>query len=97
MFRFSDPDECSRCLGEAGFREVQTTIVPQHWRLPSADALLLAVGEGMVRTRALLVNQKPEAMARIRAAVREGLRPYQVEQGLSIPMPVVMASGRRPQ
>lgn len=67
------------------------------WHLASVDELWQTLVQGTVRNRALLAGQPPEARARIREAIGEGLAPYRQPDGtLAIPMPAVLASGARP-
>lgn len=96
FFRFSDPEECRRVLLAAGFVEPEVARTEQAWRLPSAEALLSVFEEGTVRTRAILKGQTKEGLQAIRAAVREACEAYKTTTGLEIPMPAVVASGRKP-
>jgi SAM-dependent methyltransferase len=96
FFRFAEGAEWERALGQAGFVQVHVTPVPQVWRLPSADALLEAFVNGAVRTAALLRAQTPAALEAIRAAIREAARLYETDEGLAVPMPAVLAAGRKP-
>lgn len=95
FFRFSEPEECRRVLRKAGFRDPEVVKVPQFWRLPSCDALAEAMLAGAVRTGALLRAQSEEALAAIRTAVREALRPYEKDGAVLLPMPAVLASARK--
>jgi len=96
FFRFSDPDGASRSLVAAGFIDPRVEQIPLVWRLDTADALLEAFLEGAVRTAALLQAQTPEAMAKIRQALLEGVEPYRRGAVFELPMAAVLTSGRRP-
>ena len=94
--RFSDPAECRAVLEGAGFRSSRATTVPLGWRVPSADALLDLVMRGGVRTRALLLAQTPRVMEKIRAELRELVKPYERDGELDLPTPCVLAWAERP-
>jgi len=95
FFRFSDPDECARSLVVAGFESPKVTKVAQIWRLPAADGLFEAMKESTVRTAGLLREQKPEALIRIREAIRKETEAYQKRDAVELPMPAILASGTK--
>jgi SAM-dependent methyltransferase len=95
FFRFGDPLECERTLLAAGLMEPDTITIDLRWLLPSADALIDALSEGTVRTRALLRGQTAEALVAIRAACREAARPYETPEGISLPMPAIVAAATK--
>ena len=96
FFRFADPAESSRSLEAAGFSAPRVRALPLAWRQPSADALLEIFLEGGVRTRALLRAQTPDALERIRAALRVAVRAYERDGALELPTPAVLSDGLRP-
>jgi SAM-dependent methyltransferase len=96
FFRFGEPAECERSLLAAGFDRPDAAIVPQAWRGPSADDLIDALARGTVRTGALLRAQPPEALAAVRAAVRQATREYARDGVVEVPMPAVLASASKP-
>jgi ubiquinone/menaquinone biosynthesis C-methylase UbiE len=96
FFRFSDPAESRRVLGELGFRSPDVVTIPQVWRLASPDALFLVMRDGTVRTAGLLRAQTPEAQEAIRADVREAARRYERADAVELPMPAVLASALKP-
>jgi hypothetical protein len=49
-----------------------------------------------VRTAGLLQAQKPEALEKIRAAMREELEHYRKRDAVALPMPAVLSSGMKP-
>ncbi|MGH2373390.1 MAG: class I SAM-dependent methyltransferase, partial [bacterium] len=57
FFRFSEPEECRRVLHAAGFVPPDVVLVPQGWRLRSADALFDIMQGSTVRTAGLLRAQ----------------------------------------
>ena len=93
FFRFSEPDECVRSLAIAGFESSNVTKVPQVWRLPAGDGLFEAMKESTVRTAGLLRGQKPEALRRIREAIRKDAEAYQKGDVVELTMPAILASG----
>jgi SAM-dependent methyltransferase len=96
FFRFSARDESKEALERAGFHEVAVQTVPLMWTVPSADALFDAMSRGGVRTAAVLRAQTPDALTAIKAALRTATEPYTVAGGLALPMPAVLATGRKP-
>jgi len=95
FFRFSDVGESTRALAAAGFSNIVVRTLPLVWRLPSGDALFEAALHGGVRTSAALRAQTPQALAAIREAVLAEMRGYAVDDGIAVPMPVVLASGMK--
>jgi SAM-dependent methyltransferase len=96
LFRFSDPEECRRALEATGFSDVQSIMLSLVWRLPHADAVMIAMEGGTVRTAALLGAQAPEALDAIRAAVRDEAVTYTTERGVDVPMGAVLSWANRP-
>ena len=96
FFRFSDAEECRRCLAEAGFAAIEVAEIPMTWTLPSAAALVRAAYAGTVRTNALLEAQSPDAHAAIDAAMAAAAQAYATPKGgLEIPMSAVLATARK--
>lgn len=96
FFLFSDPAKCIESLHAAGMVDAQVTPVKQTWRVQTPDQVLDAVREGSVRAAALLRAQTPQAMQAIRNAFRSALETYRTGDGYAVPMPAVIASGRKP-
>jgi SAM-dependent methyltransferase len=95
FFRFSAPEEIRRTLEDSGFSDVEVRILPLTWSLTSADAVFEALSRGGVRTAAVLRAQTPEARAAIRAAVRASVQTYAQDGQFMVPMPAVLASGKK--
>ncbi len=96
FFRFSEAEECRRCLNGAGFADPEVTEIPLIWTFPSAEALVQAAREGTVRTAVLLAAQAPDAQAAIDAAICEGAARYATQGGrVEIPMSATLASARK--
>src|SRR3954454_13802462 len=93
FFRFSDEAATRATLTEAGFTDVDVRELSLTWRLKTADEAFEAFSHGGVRTAAVLREQTPEALAKIRDAVRRGVEAYADAGGFSIPMPAVLGSG----
>ncbi len=64
--------------------------------MPSSDALWRGLLGGTVRTSALVRGQTSEMQRQIRAAFDRGVRQYEVDGGLELPVSVKLASGRKP-
>jgi ubiquinone/menaquinone biosynthesis C-methylase UbiE len=69
MMRFSDPDECSRALGAAGFRDITVDRIDVEWRDRRAEALLDLIHGSAVRAALLIEAQDPERRVRIHEAI----------------------------
>jgi SAM-dependent methyltransferase len=95
FFRFSDAAESARSMEAAGFSDPRVETVPLLWRLTSGDALFEAFLNGAVRTAALLRAQSPEALARIRKAIRDAAASYRRADAIELPMAAVLSSGLR--
>ena len=95
FFRYSDHDECRRTLAAAGFSAIEIAILPLVWRMTSPDELFAAALDGGVRTSAVMQAQAPDALARIRAAIRAGAERYRDRDVIALPMPCVLASAAR--
>jgi SAM-dependent methyltransferase len=96
FFRFSAIDESQQTLGRAGFVDAEAHVVPLKWALDSADGVFEALSRGGVRTAAVLRAQTPEALAAIRASVRNSVERYKDGDRFVLPMPAVLASAIKP-
>jgi SAM-dependent methyltransferase len=95
FFRFSAHREIERTLENTGFSDVEVRTLPLTWYLTSPDGVFDALSRGGVRTAAVLRAQTPEALGTIRAAVRQSVEPYRKDGQFVVPMPAVLASGKR--
>jgi ubiquinone/menaquinone biosynthesis C-methylase UbiE len=93
FFRFSSADECRGALERAAFAQVSVEMLPLTWHLESADGIYDALLQGGVRTAAILRGQTPEALAAIRAAIRQSAERYCSGGRIVLPMPAVLAAG----
>jgi SAM-dependent methyltransferase len=94
FFRFSSAAECRRVLELSGFHDVSVRTLPLTWVLRSPDAVFESLMRGGVRTAAVLRAQAPDALERIRVAVRRGVERFARGERFEIPMPAVLAAGR---
>ena len=95
FFRFSDPAECVKELIGAGFENPMVVKVPQLWRLPSGEALFDVMQNSTVRTAGLLQSQEPVVLQKIRAAVCADAEQYRIGDIIELPMPALIAAGRK--
>jgi SAM-dependent methyltransferase len=96
IFRFSDDPEFAGLLRDRGLEEVQVSTIAFSLRESSPDALWRGLLGGTVRVSALIRGQTDEMQGRIRAAFDRGVQPYEVADGLELPVSVKLASGRKP-
>jgi SAM-dependent methyltransferase len=71
---------------EAGFDAVEHERVERTWRLPLGTDLVAIYERGTVRMSSLLRGQTPEALEKIRAAVRGGLAAYERDGEFRVPI-----------
>ena len=95
FFLFSDAEESSRALRDAGFSDPEVREVSQTWHIRSPETPVGLVMRGTVRTAAILKAQTPDALAKIEDAVAESAAQYRVGDELSVPMPCVLASATK--
>ena len=95
FFRFSDTEECSQALRQAGFVTPNVVGVPLVLRLKSPEALFKLMQEGTVRTAGILGAQSTEALAAISKAIRDAARAYQKAETIELPMPAVLSSATK--
>lgn len=94
-FRFSDPKVCEEAMRAAGFEDIAIAEVPSVMHAPPGDFMDF-FAKFSVRVTMIIERQKPEVARAIRAAVDAGLAPFQTGDGLIIPMPSMVVSGRKP-
>jgi len=96
FFRFSAAEESRRVVQHVGFTNVDVRTLPLTWTLRRDDDVFDAVSRGGVRTSALLRAQTPEALNRIRDAVRDSVQAFATGGVFEIPMPAVLVSAATP-
>ena len=94
FFKYSDPAECERLLESAGFT-YHVEVLNLTWKLSGTDELFQAFLHGTARTGGLLRRQRPDDLAKIRAAVVEAAQAYIDHDEVIIPMPAQLAWGER--
>jgi ubiquinone/menaquinone biosynthesis C-methylase UbiE len=96
FFLFSDPEQSTKALRNAGFVSPSCRQVPQVWRIADPDELFEVITEGTARAAATLRAQSPQARAAIRAALRDTVTAYKRGQYFEVPMPAVVATAVKP-
>jgi ubiquinone/menaquinone biosynthesis C-methylase UbiE len=96
FFLFSEPQNSIEALQAAGFVDTTTVHHAQNWSAASADDLFEAVYRGSVRAAGTLRGQTSAAFAAIRNAVGIELEQFRRGDQVHVPMPAVIASGRKP-
>ena len=96
FFRFADEREFTALLECAGLSDVEVGTIGFTHRLSSADELWKLLRDGTVRTRALLLGQPEETLARIRASFDRLVGGYAAgDGGVELPVSVKVAAGRK--
>jgi SAM-dependent methyltransferase len=89
--QFARRDVAARLLSEAGFTNIELTIVDCAWNLGSAEDLFDIYARGTVRAAALLARQPPQNLAAIRAALTEAVQArFSYRNGWRVPVPAVL-------
>jgi len=96
FFQFSDPRRSERVLQDAGFQAPAFKHVMQVWRVSTPDEVFETLLHATVRTRATLLAQSADAIAKIRAALGEALADHRRGSAYEIPMLAVLAIGVKP-
>lgn len=96
FFLFSDPNESLKRLEAAGFESVSLATQPQTWSFSSSDEAFEALLHGSVRGAATLKGQDADALKKIWATLSEIFSGYRVGERFELPMPVVLASAKKP-
>lgn len=96
FFLFSDPEQSTKALRNAGFVSPSCRQVPQVWRIADPDKLFEVIAEGTVRAAATLRAQSPRARDAIRAALRDTVTAYKRGEYFEVPMPAVVATAAKP-
>jgi SAM-dependent methyltransferase len=95
FFRFSHDDEFDALLRGVGLEERSVQTVAFEHDVATPDELWDGMLGGTVRTSVLILEQDAQTQGRIRQAFKRRAYEYQHEYGLSIPISVKLASGRR--
>ena len=93
FFQYADAGVASASLLRHGFDSPCTSTVAQHLSLARADDLYALFAEGTVRTRALLRQQTPVALAGIRRRMASDV---EARAGRALACPCRLTSARKP-
>ena len=96
--RLADEAECRRALGAAGFERASVTFATHEvrWTVPTAGFLFDAQHQAAVRTAAVLRQQPPERLERIRTAVQREVERYPAPGGYAVPMAAHIVTATAP-
>jgi ubiquinone/menaquinone biosynthesis C-methylase UbiE len=95
MFRFADQQECAALFAGVGLADMTFGKLQLRLDVPAPDGLFEAYTAGAVRIAIILARQSPEALSKIRDAVRAACAEYDRDGMLHVPMAAAMASGRK--
>jgi ubiquinone/menaquinone biosynthesis C-methylase UbiE len=95
LFRFADPQEGAALFTGAGLTDMTFGKLQLRLDVPAPDGLFEAYTAGAVRIAVILARQSPEALVKIREAVRAACAQYEKDGMLGVPMTAVLVSGRR--
>lgn len=96
-FRLTDPEECSRALGAAGFADAQrTTTIPVSWRGGDPDDLIDFIDKVTVRTAMVLHAQTAAVRQRIHRAIVEGAKRHRKGDGIELAWPAALVTAVKP-
>jgi len=89
----SDPASLATLFAGAGFGGVHVEAQEFRWRIPDGEAIFRAYFDGTVRTAGLLRAQTPDALEAIRQEIVTASAAYRGDDGLDLPMEVLVVSG----
>lgn len=95
FFRFSNGDECARCLWDAGFRGSITTRIPMTWTVPGPEEFFNAFYRGTPRTGGILRAQSAEQLSAIKSQVFESVQQFEVDGQLRVPMAAALSTAMK--
>jgi ubiquinone/menaquinone biosynthesis C-methylase UbiE len=95
-FRFSDPEECKRTLGAAGFMNPLMQEVTLLYEPRSQQDVLDLIYKSSVRMAMVLEMQTKEALGRIHDAILTGALKFRRSGGFRIAWPANIASAAKP-
>lgn len=96
IFRFSDPEECSRALTAVGFVDVSVIDLPLVQYATTAQDVLAFLYRSSVRTSMLLERQTEEAREAIHQAIVDGAEAHRDGDQYRFAWPAIMAVARKP-
>lgn len=96
LFFYSEHENCKNSLIRCGFTNPNIQVVNQTWQLHSPDELFEAFLKGTARTAGLLRGQSAEQLASIQNGLRNSVSVYMQNGKIILPMPAIVASGKKP-
>ena len=96
MFHLAGAEESKKVLKTAGFVEPETAEIPCTLRCSRPGHVLDVIYKSIVRTRALLEAQTPEAKEKVDAAILEGAKKQEKDGEIELTIPAAMAWARKP-
>ena len=72
--QFARPDQAVKLLSDAGFSNIDLSIVDCAWHLDAPEDLFEIYAKGTVRVATMLANQPPQNLAAIRSALTSFVR-----------------------
>ena len=95
-FKFADAMQVQTLLADAGFDEISTVVVDQHWRHSTPDQLFSVFHDGAVRASAFLRSQPVSALDNIRRRITNEVSGMKRGDQYVIPAPAAVSAGRKP-
>ena len=94
FLQFSRRQQAERLLCEAGFSDVDLTIVDCAWDLDSPERLFEIFDKASFRVAMLLAGQSPHTVAAIRSAIAAAVRQrFRTGTGWRVPIPAALLRG----
>ena len=93
-FALSDREACRALMDETGFRDVQVREVPSVYHAPEGD-FFDNIMHLTVRGAMIIELQTDEVVQRIRDEMNAAAREYETEDGIVVPVPSFVVSGRK--
>jgi len=95
-FRYSNEDELAGLLRTAGLRRVSVRRVGFSHAVANGEEVWKAWTEGSIRTASSVMGQPAPVQRQIRAAFDRRIGAYATDEGVSLPVSFLIASGRKP-
>jgi SAM-dependent methyltransferase len=96
MFRFADPDEVIRVLENAGFTEIEISVIPLSWQPDSGEDVLTLIYKSVVRAPMILERQTDEARELIHRSIVDEAEKSRRDGVIELAFPAVMVTATKP-
>jgi ubiquinone/menaquinone biosynthesis C-methylase UbiE len=96
FFQYSDAAVAKAALERAGFDSIVSEEIPLFYRGHAAEEVWDWFDKSTVRTMALIRLQTADVQRRIREGIIQAAARYKCDDGLKIPCPAILHSGRKP-